>query len=76
MKTPTQIADLRESIQDDIICFMDSVTPESEQDIHYLRRYIKNRLCQIVVDRINDWASKIPTAHMDETEETEQCSRT
>ena len=42
--TTLAIQSVREQIQEDIICFIDSVVPASTDE------YRKNALCQIVVD--------------------------
>ena len=57
------VVDLRELIQDDIICCVDemySFTTKSRYESsgylrHDDREDLKNMLCQIVVDRINEY---------------------
>ena len=48
------MADLRELIQDDIITCVDSQL-QSFGEIEYWVEEVKTQLCQIVVDRINEF---------------------
>ncbi len=49
------LADLRELIQDDIICCVDShIQSDGLRSVVINRNKLKTQLCQIVVDRINE----------------------
>ena len=48
------VHDLRELIQDDIICCVDGFFPDGILE-HDDREDLKNMLCQIVVDRIGEF---------------------
>jgi len=48
------VLDLRELIQDDIITCVDSHFGETEVEVEYVEE-VKTQLCQIVVDRINEY---------------------
>ena len=47
------VADLRELIQDDIICCVDGFSDAMVE--HDDREDLKNMICQIVVDRIDEF---------------------